>query len=217
MKLWNLFRMAFFTFSLTLSQISVAAVISVDWQSVNDGLITRDTSSGLDWLDLTLTNEASYRDTLTQLQAGEQFYGWRYATNAEVIALWSNFGVDLSSAATGIAYGFDSTVDNASYMLGNTLCEYNCNLFPFGTLGLTGDAYDDAPNSRSLIGAYAFKPAYSTAYLTDGNYYMSDFDSAAHTGSYLVQTSPIPVPAALWLFGSGLIGMAGIARRKKPA
>ena len=27
----------------------------------------------------------------------------------------------------------------------------------------------------------------------------------------------IPVPAALWLFGSGLLGLVGIARRKKAA
>jgi len=25
----------------------------------------------------------------------------------------------------------------------------------------------------------------------------------------------VPVPAAVWLFGSGLIGLIGIARRKK--
>jgi hypothetical protein len=30
-------------------------------------------------------------------------------------------------------------------------------------------------------------------------------------------TSVVPVPAAVWLFGSGLIGLAGIARRKKAA
>lgn len=29
--------------------------------------------------------------------------------------------------------------------------------------------------------------------------------------------SPIPVPAAVWLFGSGLLGLVGIARRKKKA
>lgn len=33
-------------------------------------------------------------------------------------------------------------------------------------------------------------------------------------GSWL-RTSAVPVPAAVWLFGSGLIGMIGIARRKK--
>jgi hypothetical protein len=29
--------------------------------------------------------------------------------------------------------------------------------------------------------------------------------------------SAVPIPAAVWLFGSGLIGLIGIARRKKPA
>jgi hypothetical protein len=30
-----------------------------------------------------------------------------------------------------------------------------------------------------------------------------------------INVNPVPVPAALWLFGSGLIGLFGIARRKK--
>ena len=30
-----------------------------------------------------------------------------------------------------------------------------------------------------------------------------------------ITPSAVPVPAAIWLFGSGLIGLAGIARRKK--
>ena len=31
----------------------------------------------------------------------------------------------------------------------------------------------------------------------------------------LVQITSVPIPAAVWLFGSGLIGLIGIARRKK--
>ncbi len=34
-------------------------------------------------------------------------------------------------------------------------------------------------------------------------------------GAYPSSMSPVPVPAAVWLFGSGLIGLVGVARRKK--
>lgn len=34
-------------------------------------------------------------------------------------------------------------------------------------------------------------------------------------GSESFVNNPVPVPAAVWLFGSGLLGLAGIARRKK--
>lgn len=34
-------------------------------------------------------------------------------------------------------------------------------------------------------------------------------------GAVGIQINPIPVPAAVWLFGSGLLGLVGMARRKK--
>ncbi|HFD81339.1 MAG TPA: VPLPA-CTERM sorting domain-containing protein, partial [Gammaproteobacteria bacterium] len=33
----------------------------------------------------------------------------------------------------------------------------------------------------------------------------------------VIEASVVPLPAAVWLFGSGLVGLAGIARRKKTA
>lgn len=33
----------------------------------------------------------------------------------------------------------------------------------------------------------------------------------------MVNVAPIPVPAAVWLFGSALLGLAGVARRRKTA
>ena len=52
------------------------------------------------------------------------------------------------------------------------------------------------------------------------NVYTSEVRIGATTGSVAGidnyrTTSPVPVPAAVWLFGSGLIGLIGIARRKK--
>jgi len=32
--------------------------------------------------------------------------------------------------------------------------------------------------------------------------------------SLAIETSVIPLPAALWLFGSGLLGLIGVARKK---
>lgn len=45
------------------------------------------------------------------------------------------------------------------------------------------------------------------------NFALSAGDSV--TFDTLFDVTPVPVPAAVWLFGSGLIGLAGFARRKK--
>lgn len=38
--------------------------------------------------------------------------------------------------------------------------------------------------------------------------------STTGLGSYSMSVTAVPVPAAVWLFGSGLIGLVGVARRK---
>jgi len=40
------------------------------------------------------------------------------------------------------------------------------------------------------------------------NYYVEAFVNVA-------EIPEVPVPAALWLFGSGLLGLVGVSRRKK--
>jgi hypothetical protein len=56
----------------------------------------------------------------------------------------------------------------------------------------------------------------------DSNYNAADFGSACitpgsanigGTGDCSHSVSPVPVPAAIWLFGSGLVGLIGISRR----
>jgi len=43
------------------------------------------------------------------------------------------------------------------------------------------------------------------------------FDKGTYYEVWSVDIQAIPVPAAVWLFGSGLLGLVGIARRKKKA
>ena len=61
----------------------------------------------------------------------------------------------------------------------------------------------------------------SSNYTIDGAFHVggAGFTSVAYTvhleGHVGSAVSAIPVPAAAWLFGSGLVGLAGIARRRK--
>lgn len=43
----------------------------------------------------------------------------------------------------------------------------------------------------------------------------ANFDFTTLTVTAVTDTSVIPVPAAVWLFGSGLLGLVGVARRRK--
>jgi len=61
----------------------------------------------------------------------------------------------------------------------------------------TGDSYNQI---RVMIGD-GYAPATSPSAVL------------SFVGTY--NTSPVPVPAAVWLFGSGLIGLVGVARRRK--
>lgn len=65
-----------------------------------------------------------------------------------------------------------------------------------------------------------------TASCGNGDRYSLDYTAIVPSGgfkgvAYQLHTegtiSAVPVPAALWLFGSGLLGLVGVARRKKSA
>ena len=52
----------------------------------------------------------------------------------------------------------------------------------------------------------------------NGDLLATDYDGISNStvtyGNATITVSAVPVPAAVWLFGSGLIGLVGIARRK---
>ncbi|MGI9320139.1 MAG: VPLPA-CTERM sorting domain-containing protein [Thiogranum sp.] len=39
--------------------------------------------------------------------------------------------------------------------------------------------------------------------------------SSRGPGAFIGGGTPVPLPAAVWLFGSGLLGLFGIARRRR--
>jgi hypothetical protein len=62
-----------------------------DWNSPDDRLIIRDNSADLEWLRWSATNGRAYNDVSSQLGAGGQFAGWRYASFLEIDELVDKF------------------------------------------------------------------------------------------------------------------------------
>ena len=184
-----------------------AAVISMDWKVSGDELISYDDTTGLRWLDLTETDNMSYLSVTAQLGTGGMFEGFRVATAAEVVALWSNYNVDLSAGNDEVVPGIDLSIISAAIQLGDTLSETSDN-----PTGVVGNVLETAPYNAQInyMGAYVFNDV-SYYEIIDAKY---QHNTTAHVqiGTYLV--SAVPVPAAAWLFGSGLLGLASVARRK---
>jgi len=118
------------------------------------------------------------------------------------------------SQSAGVSFGYNCTgseMGNLFYnLLGNTAAAgfTSHSSGPFSNI--QNDSYwsftEDALNTSR---------AWNFSMSGGGQSWTSKVNSlkvwAVHDGDI----SAVPVPAAIWLFGSGLIGLAGIARRKK--
>ena len=75
-----------------LSDGASADLIEVDLLSPGDALVTRDTATGLDWLDLTLTTDLSV-SAIFEGAGGWLASGWRYPIGYELPHFWTNGGI----------------------------------------------------------------------------------------------------------------------------
>ncbi len=86
-------------FALTGS--TVAGVISRDWVTVGDGLLTYDTLSGLEWLDPPVTSQLGpnvYENTYAAIRPGGALEGFRIATREEFRGLAASAGVNITTS-----------------------------------------------------------------------------------------------------------------------
>ena len=87
---------------------------------------------------------------------------------------------------------------------------------PMIATGMSVTTATESLGSLLAPGAFTFD-------VTPGDYFVSFFGfadvSAPELGQYGIEISrvsaEVPVPAAVWLFGSGLIGLVGMMRRRK--
>jgi hypothetical protein len=133
-------------------------------------------------------------------------------------------------------YGYNNTrseIGHLFFELGNKAIYNTMGAFQYFNSGLKNTAFIDPDSGQQVNFLNMQKAAYweleSTSFNSDlawmfltttGFHTFEDKNDLGGTGYYAWavragDVAAVPVPAAAWLMGSGLIGLAGIARRKK--
>lgn len=202
--------------------VANADLIEIDLFSNGDGLITRDTIAGLDWLDLTQTLTLSFSD----IQAGAGGWtelGFRHAGANEFSALLQSAGVTESIEFGGTTYAMsDSTLVQAmttlQALIGVTQITYNHSYPSVQSLGVLSNTSTQYPGWNA-VGTVSITqlPDYIPYAVFSGTQYYNGFPadlSGQGHGQFLVrEISQVPLPPTMWLLGSGLLAL--ITRRSR--
>lgn len=183
-----------------------------------DGFITRDTDTGLEWLDLTLTLGQSYNNVAGGF-GGFTGMGFSFAKQSQVVELVSSAGLDV--IGPGSFFYFNS-VKTLMDLVG---CAVGCASQQRYSFGISD--YDSITSLMTIMtwdvrevddGSDSSSNNAGAVYFLDGGY--SKIGNSPNLGSFLIResiVSAVPVPAALPMFGTGLafLGFVGWYRKRK--
>lgn len=152
------------------------------------GVTTTGGSAGQIGMDFsTIGNAATYMDVKTD-NVSLVYAGSMNTINSAYVD-------GLTDANSHWTYGnnLNGTTGNTVTTIGGTLYDY---LLSLDNSDPTSPSYGVDPTVNQMAGTFSFA--------SDGN--------LTYTATAV---SAVPVPAAVWLFGSALLGLAGIARRRE--
>lgn len=87
--------------------------------------VTRDTETGLRWLDLTESTNLSLSQAITETEPGGQYEGWRIATTDEVATFFGHAGLDLTVGSNFVPQSYGPAMALAE-LVGITGMNGNC-------------------------------------------------------------------------------------------
>jgi hypothetical protein len=198
--------------SLCLTGLSAKAdLIQATDPSFGLNSLTIDTTTGLGWLDVSLSAGLSYQQVLADTQPGGSFSGFRFATAQEVLNLYTSAGIP----ETGFYPLSTSSITSLLSLIGIT---GTINGQP-GVVALSATSLSPGANCAPAI--YATGASGVEEYwVNDGGYKSGGTIYGATTsypdlGSWLV--TDVPEPSAHVLAIAGLIGFTCMRRRQKTA
>jgi len=180
---------------------------------IDNGVTTIDNASGLEWLDLTQTQNRSYADVASGFGSGGEFEGWRHATISELITLQTNAGFAPPYDLQPVTAAFTNLID----LLGRTQdgTGFDNVLDGIGAIGW----YDDSgsPTGTSHLRFFELDNGVSifAQVLAQTPDSRSTTEFNIDTGNWLVRAA-VPEPATIVIFGLSVVGL-GYARRKRVA
>ena len=192
------------------------AVTSVnDYQGVSAGSAS---SAAQTQLNVTTASDgtALVGDTASisgSVYAGATATGYNYADHDA----WAYSNSSVSMFFTITDNDYDFTFDsNSLYTSNDATISYGLYDYQSGTY-LVDNIFSNTIETASFTETLGLGDYW--LYLQGVSYGGYDMDSGYASGNFnasltAIAPSAVPVPAAVWLFGSGLVGLAGIARRK---
>lgn len=198
----------------------------------------------LEWMEFSATVSQSRRDVEAQfVDTNSALYGYRYASSTETQALlesytgvhnsegtytqyaagmndfFTDFGT-LSSTDFGGPHTQTAGGDGGTYEMSHWVKSF----FYYGN---ADECDNDGWTCWGNVTAWALDGTI-TAYEVENNWGWDissgwqnasassvDFNGVTTASLIVKDASVVPVPAAVWLFSSGLIGLIGVARRRK--
>ena len=211
-----MFKKSLAIVALAIQSVSLhAAIITSDLNASGDALITKDTVSGLEWLDLTVTSGLTYDAVFAELGVGGDYEGWAFASESQLNSLWSAFG------GAG-PYTVQSPIHNQAFDNGllTTWGILNAHQISSESFFLWDNVPSSGTHSRGRVLDFDFSGYFDGIIISVGA--KDDAVSAGTgTGSALVRdinaptsSAVVPEPSIIALFSLGLVGL-GFARRKR--